>query len=199
MQGKEINLWGCPVSGWIYLDTLFDAIESELGIPGKTAWRILQDPIKNNEIKARISSDFLNNMSDLFPGMSLHQNWLTSETLDETWRWLTPEGWKNANLKAGKIYGCPVYVWWEDIDWALISASGLLQPHPEQPRSKGGRPPSYDWEAFWIEVVHYAAKNALDKMHRPELQQHMEKWTAEKWRNSPDQATIRNKLGPLYK
>jgi len=72
-----------------------------------------------------------------------------------------------------------------------------LHPLVAMPNA-GGRPPKHDWEAFWIQVAHYSAINDLHPDQRPELQNHMESWTAEEWLEPPDPATIRNKLARLY-
>lgn len=82
----------------------------------------------------------------------------------------------------------------------VLEGTPALRLHPlAAPASVGGRPAKHDWEAFWIEVSHYAARNDLDPDNRRELQRHMEDWTAERWVDAPDVATIRNKLARLYK
>jgi hypothetical protein len=74
------------------------------------------------------------------------------------------------------------------------------QPVPEKAalRGLGGRPAKHDWNAFWQEATIYAASNGLELENRPELQKHMEEWTAARWLDSPDAATIRKKLAELY-
>jgi hypothetical protein len=71
-------------------------------------------------------------------------------------------------------------------------------PTGESGHSPKGRPPRHDWDAFWIEVVIYAALNGLDEEHRQELRILMEKWTAEHSENPPDETTTRKKLARLY-
>ena len=43
----------------------------------------------------------------------------------------------------------------------------------EPPKSKGGAPIQHDWDAFWIEVVSWAAKNDLQPGDRPSLRKHL--------------------------
>jgi hypothetical protein len=62
----------------------------------------------------------------------------------------------------------------------------------------GGSPPKHDWEAFWIQVAIWAARNDLVKEDRPRLQKHMTDWTATQWPTPPDPATIRKKLSALF-
>jgi hypothetical protein len=88
---------------------------------------------------------------------------------------------------------------------AVNDGEGPRSPSPSSPtapqsplRNVGGRPPTHNWEAFWIEVAHYAALHDLDPQHRAELQRHMESWTAENWPDAPDPATIRSRLARLY-
>lgn len=66
------------------------------------------------------------------------------------------------------------------------------------PRGLGGRPTSHDWDAFWIEVAHFVAENGLAPDNRAALQQHLYKWTAQSWKQPPDESTIRKRLQRLY-
>lgn len=88
---------------------------------------------------------------------------------------------------------------------AVWSASREVDPTPPTAsatsvplRPSGGRPPKHDWEGFWVEVALYAAANDLHPDHRTELQQHMQTWTAERWSEPADPATIRKRLRRLY-
>lgn len=87
----------------------------------------------------------------------------------------------------------------EPLDITEPPATPKPTPMAEEPRrNPGGRQAKYDWDSFWIEVAWYAAENDLDGEHRTELQQRMEQWTGQKWRDPPDGATIRRKLAALY-
>jgi hypothetical protein len=75
----------------------------------------------------------------------------------------------------------------------VVSNSQLARPRPT-----GGRPVTRDWDAFWIEVAHYAAINDLELEHRPELQRHMQEWSARESTSPMDESSIRRKLAQLY-
>jgi hypothetical protein len=91
---------------------------------------------------------------------------------------------------------------WPDVVRILAP---LRKPVPNQlpaapPKNTGGRPLKHDWDAFWIEVAHFAALQELDPKHRAELQRHMMDWTAANMKDpAPDEATIRSRLKRLYK
>ncbi|MFC7736504.1 hypothetical protein ACFQX4_11740 [Roseomonas sp. GCM10028921] len=66
-------------------------------------------------------------------------------------------------------------------------------------RNTGGKPSRHDWDAFWIEVAHWAAEYTLEPAKRPELQKHMVDWATARDPCSPmEPATIRRKLAALY-
>jgi hypothetical protein len=82
-----------------------------------------------------------------------------------------------------------------------------VQPQPEEKRAgqegsvtrnRGGRPARHDWNAFWQEAAVYAGLNGLEEENRLELQRHLEGWTADRWLEPPDAATIRKKLSEFY-
>ena len=66
------------------------------------------------------------------------------------------------------------------------------------PRNRGGRPPIHAWEAFWIEVACWAAKNDLQLDDRPELRRHMLAWFAKHSSAPPDDSSVDKKLSALY-
>ena len=103
----------------------------------------------------------------------------------------------------------PIAVYWTDVEtWAkprVERQSKQLAREAEEKaseakaaRNTGGTPLKHDWDGFWIEVALYAEKNELDPAHRPELQRHMEDWTARTSPKPPDGATIRARLARLY-
>jgi hypothetical protein len=71
---------------------------------------------------------------------------------------------------------------------------------PPEPaaRNRGGRPPKYDWDAFWVEIVRRA--NTPDGLpeDRRELQRGMLDWCAETWGDAPEESEIRKRIGMLY-
>ncbi len=77
---------------------------------------------------------------------------------------------------------------------------------PSAPLERGGRRFSHDWDAFWIEVCHWVSLNVdregFKPEYRDELQQHMERWTADNPSNGKHQmdvATVRKRLRMLEK
>lgn len=73
------------------------------------------------------------------------------------------------------------------------------QAPPKRPSSKkGGRPPKYDWDDFYCEVVRIA--NGLDGL--PEKQGELEKamldWCSQHWNTEPGESTIRTKIARIY-
>jgi hypothetical protein len=62
----------------------------------------------------------------------------------------------------------------------------------------GGRPSKFDWDAFWVEVARYVGRNGIDPDCRTACQQHMEDWTATKWKEAPQKSTIRSKLVKVF-
>lgn len=72
------------------------------------------------------------------------------------------------------------------------------KPEPVKPQNLGGRPEAHSWEAFWIEVACWAAKNDLQPEYRPELRRHMLAWFAQRSSTPPDASTVDRKLKALY-
>ena len=66
------------------------------------------------------------------------------------------------------------------------------------PNNLGGRPAVHAWEAFWIEVACWAAKNDLQEDDRPALRRHMLAWFAEQSSAPPDDSAVDRKLRALY-
>jgi hypothetical protein len=74
----------------------------------------------------------------------------------------------------------------------------VARDSPPERGTRGGRPPKHDWDAFWIEIVLFAADNNLEPEDRLKLQKRMEEWTAERWSDPPDTTTIRKRLKRLF-
>jgi hypothetical protein len=79
----------------------------------------------------------------------------------------------------------------------------LLAPPPGtivEQKSKGGRPPKYNWEEFNTEII---VKADLDNL--PETQAKlvadMASWCQEKWGfgNEPSESVLKEKIAPIYK
>ncbi len=70
---------------------------------------------------------------------------------------------------------------------------------PQVGRSRGGRPPTHEWDTFWVEVALWTAENDVDEpaKQRPELRRHMLQWVAS-WEPAPDASTVDKKLSMLW-
>ena len=76
--------------------------------------------------------------------------------------------------------------------------SNPSDPISAKRRNLGGRPPKFEWDAFWRQVVKIA--NTPDGLPaRTELQNIMMDWCAVQWGDTPADSMIRDKLGPLYR
>lgn len=67
------------------------------------------------------------------------------------------------------------------------------------PRGRGGRPPKYKWDEFYLELIRLA--NTPDGLpeKQADLERHMAEWCALAWGQEPAPSVIRSKLAPLYK
>jgi hypothetical protein len=65
-------------------------------------------------------------------------------------------------------------------------------------KNRGGRPPKYDWDAFWVEIVRRA--NTPDGLpeDRRQLQRGMLDWCAQNWGDVPEESEVRKRMGLLY-
>lgn len=71
------------------------------------------------------------------------------------------------------------------------------RPGQIQVRDRGGRPPRYDWEAFWVEICCRVYKEELPET-RAEIVRKMESWFADRGQENIDKRTIEKKLSKLY-
>jgi hypothetical protein len=74
-------------------------------------------------------------------------------------------------------------------EWqAITKGNPPLLPMPVR-RAVGGRSPTFDWDAFTVEVVRFALLDGFDT--RRELMQHMAGWCAINWPEQPSERTLR--------
>jgi hypothetical protein len=132
---------------------------------------------------------------------------------------LTREGWHEVDWDAGTIAGARILVRWssavatvrsERKDRARREASAQItagsaaaaalteQATPPPAKTPGGRPVKHDWDAFWIEVALYAAKEDLQHQYRADLARHMKEWFGRQSPDPPDETTIEKKLKRLW-
>lgn len=66
-----------------------------------------------------------------------------------------------------------------------------------EPRSRGGRPRRYDWDAFYREIIRRA--NTPDGLPgRAELTTAMKQWCSEQWGAEPADSYLREHIGKIY-
>lgn len=65
------------------------------------------------------------------------------------------------------------------------------------PKSRAGRNPKYDWDAFFAEI---AVRADLDNLPdtQAELEKDMANWCLNEWGEQPSESTIRSKISPIY-
>ncbi len=65
-------------------------------------------------------------------------------------------------------------------------------------RSRGGRPPEYDWDAFVIEIIRIA--NSLDGLpeKQSELIKAMLQWCEDTWGRQPAESGAKKKISEIY-
>ena len=68
---------------------------------------------------------------------------------------------------------------------------------PTPATAKRGRPPTYDWSAFNVEIIVRADLDGLPES-QAELERSMADWCQDQWGASPGDSTIREKILPIY-
>ncbi len=65
--------------------------------------------------------------------------------------------------------------------------------------AKRGRPPKYNWDEFFVEIIRLA--NGIDGVPetQSELEATMAEWCLNQWGTEPAESTIRDKISPIYK
>jgi hypothetical protein len=64
-------------------------------------------------------------------------------------------------------------------------------------RDRGGRPPKYDWESFFCEIIKRA--NTPDGLpERAELTKAMKEWCQSAWKTEPPDSLLREKIAKVY-
>jgi hypothetical protein len=81
--------------------------------------------------------------------------------------------------------------------WRL-PISAMMESTVDQPapRNQGGRPPAYDWDQFWIQII-AVISSGKDLPKREELTEQMREFVAG-WVKVPDDSTVRKKIARLY-
>ena len=83
----------------------------------------------------------------------------------------------------------------------IIDTARTSSPKASTPTStttKRGRPPIYNWSAFFVEIIVRADLDGLPES-QAELERSMADWCQDKWGASPGDSTIREKISLIYK
>ncbi len=80
-------------------------------------------------------------------------------------------------------------------DAARNTSEQTIAPAPTT--RKRGRPPTYDWSAFFVEIIVRADLDGLPDS-QAELERSMADWCQQTWDVSPGDSTIREKISPIY-
>jgi hypothetical protein len=93
-------------------------------------------------------------------------------------RWISGEGPKQQSNRAGV-------------------ASSTDNPKSSNVLERGGRPPTFDWDEFFCEIVRRA--NTPDGLpERAELTEAMKEWCRQTWHNEPTDSVLREKIAKVY-
>jgi hypothetical protein len=66
------------------------------------------------------------------------------------------------------------------------------EPPAPSERARGGRPPTYDWDAMTREAVRVANLDGFET--RAALAKHLRDWVATNWQEQPDERTLRREI-----
>jgi len=196
-MAQDADLWASTPGARVSLADLPDTVERELRIIKSEAIRALRHPLEMGFVHARVEG-----WLDTSQQFEDSEDWVWSERIGGP-DLIALEGWQHVNWNEGTLAGHPISVRWDHVVRELATLAARVQRDSNKAtgsakRAAGGATPRHDWEAFWIEVALYAAKNDLNPEHRLELQRHMVDWTAHMWPEPPDPATIRARLKKLY-
>jgi hypothetical protein len=99
-----------------------------------------------------------------------------------------PKNWSNVRLEGAQL---------EEMS-TLAATTGAAEAGLSTPAvSRGGRPATYDWEAFAREVVRVA--NTPDGLgSRSDLTKHMQEWCMTTWGCEPSESQLRAKIRELW-
>jgi hypothetical protein len=115
------------------------------------------------------------------PPKDVPLDWLARANID----------WPHSRIeaKAPPFFSGPVEVNRQD----LLDYFGSADP----PRNRGGRPPKWDWDAFWVEVA-----AVVHVEGRPETQndmvRRMQQWFVDTYGNQPSDSQVKARISKLY-
>jgi hypothetical protein len=72
-----------------------------------------------------------------------------------------------------------------------------LEVPPQEVRNRRGRPPKFNWPAFYVEIAVRADLDGLPEK-QAELERAMAQWCSETWGSEPGDSTVRQAVSPIY-
>jgi len=81
--------------------------------------------------------------------------------------------------------------------WAGSNDPHNSKPEPPTPKDKGGAPPKYNWEAFYIEAARHAHDEGLPATMN-EMVRIMAEWCQLEWGREPSLTQMKTKLRPFF-
>jgi hypothetical protein len=64
-------------------------------------------------------------------------------------------------------------------------------------RSRGGRPPEYDWDALTIEIIRIADLDGLPEK-QSELKEQLLQWCENTWGKQPAESSVKSRISDIY-
>jgi hypothetical protein len=112
----------------------------------------------------------------------------------DKWEILRPNVKENSAVGGGLSFS-GVRVFDSQADAKEHSSAGKKST---QQKNRGGRPPKYDWEAFFVEITVRADLDSLPNT-QAELERDMAEWCFDAWGEQPAESVIRDKISRIFK
>lgn len=79
-----------------------------------------------------------------------------------------------------------------------LPKEAISQQQPPMGGGKGGRPPKYAWEEFYVEALRYSILNGgIEPEYENDFRQHMKGWMERTWASLPDASLINKKIAEI--
>jgi hypothetical protein len=106
------------------------------------------------------------------------------------------ENFENNGLLKSNFFQFNKFEW--DLSQTNPDDNASDQQRIKQTKKKGGRPPLYPWEDFWIEATLYVAEqNYMNDGTSDGFVNHMNDWVSQSWENPPDERTLERKFSMI--
>ena len=204
------STWWLPIAVLFYAWQDLGATKREYEryrVWGAALWRDAQpgDMIMPlSEAEDRLRADLV---GGLVRGFGTDRDHVLTPVPREEWRLLDFKRQMNlAQLPDGNVAYSGAFVlrhevvplWLSETPVVTVPPQSLLRERSDQPPPKrGGRPPIYDWDAMWIEVVKLATEDKIND--RPALSRHLLAWFAERGSPEPGESIFKDKMSKLFR